>query len=84
MKIYNLGNDYAHQQKLKIKTESIAAEVSESPKTETSESNAGNQIQGGGKRELASAPELSDTSKKTKKKKEDGAEKEQQKDLPEI
>ena len=74
MKIYNFGSDYAHQSSLKHKANQPTTE-SEQLK-ETVKNNAGNQIQRGGEGEMATDPELPETSKKTKKKKEDGTEKE--------
>lgn len=83
MKIYNFGSDYAHQQALKNKSKQMAAKVTEAPK-ETSESNAGNQVQGRGEGDVASDADFQEGSKKNRKKKETGSEKGQPEDLPEV
>lgn len=83
MKIYNFGSDYAHQQTLKNKSKQMAATVTEAPK-ETSENNAGNQIQGRGEGDVASDAAFQEGSKKNRKKKETGSEKGQPEDLSEV
>lgn len=80
MKIYNFGSDYAHQQSLKKKSNQKAAAITETAK-ETSENNVGNQIQGGGEGNMAPETEVQESPKKTKKKKETGAEQVQSEDL---
>ena len=74
MKIYNFGSDYARQSQLKHKVNQPTVETEQLK--ETVKNNAGNQIQRGGEGEMATDPKLPETSKKIKKKKENGAEKE--------